>query len=222
MKKIFLVFASVIIITGMFTSCTKDNTTKPTVTLIGDATMSSTLNAAFTDPGATAKDSKDKVLTVTTTVSPAFNKDIAGAYVFTYSATDADGNTGEAKRTVNVVNSAIGWQGNYNASDDWNADNTVDYTWTETITASSTINNQLVFAKFAYYTGCALKVNLSGVSTLGYPGSQTFLCGAGTAQQNRTFSMISGTALGTNITLNYHEVDADGFTTDGVDTFVKQ
>jgi len=224
MKKIALVFVAVIMITGtfIFTSCTKTDTTKPTVTLTGSATITSSLNHDFTDPGATAKDSKDKVLTVTVTVSPAFNKDLAGAYVYTYSATDANGNTGEAKRTVNVVNDAIGLQGNYNASDDYNADGTIDYTWTETISASSTVNNQIVFSKFANYTGCALKANLVGGTTFSYPGSQTFLCGASGSQQNRTFSMISGYLTGTTITMNYHEVDADSFTTDGVDTFVKQ
>ena len=85
MKKISLIFASVIILAGMFTisSCTKTDTTKPTVTLTGDANIISSLNATFTDPGATAVDSKGKALTVTSTVVPTFNKDLAGAYVFT-------------------------------------------------------------------------------------------------------------------------------------------
>jgi hypothetical protein len=223
MKKIALVFASIIIIAGMFTitSCDKTNTTKPTVTLTGAATMITSLNAAFTDPGATAKDSKDKELTVTVTVVPAFNKDLAGDYVYTYSATDADGNVGEATRTVTVRNDSYGLAGSYNASDDYDNNGTADYTWTETLTASSTINNQMVFSKFAYYTGCALKINVSG-NTLSYANPQQFLCGAGADQQNRTFSAITGDITsGTTIVVFYHEVDADAFTTDGKDTFVK-
>jgi hypothetical protein len=220
MKKIALICASVVLMAGIFAGCTKDNTTKPTVTLNGAATIISSLNADFTDPGATAKDSKDKELTVTVTVTPAFNKDLAGDYVYTYSATDADGNVGEATRTVTVRNDSYGLAGSYNATDDYNNDGTADYTWTETISVSSTVNNQLVFSKFAYYTGCALKINVSG-NTLSYPTSQMFLCGAGADQQNRTFSSITGDKTGTTLTVNYHEKDADLFETDGKDTFVK-
>jgi hypothetical protein len=223
MKKIALAFASIVLIAGIvtFTGCDKTNTTPPTVVLVGAASITHTLNAAFTDPGATATAKDGTVLTVTVTTSPTFNKDLAGTYIFTYSATDADGNTGDATRTVIVQNDASMYGGSYNASDDWNLDGTPDYSWTETITASSTVNNQLVFSKFAYYTGCALKINVSG-TTLSYPGTQTFLCGAGSEQQNRTFSLITGTITGTTLSVNYHEVDADTFTTDGVDTFVKQ
>lgn len=223
MKKIALIFASIVLIAGAltFSGCDKTNTVAPTVTLVGDATITTSLNADFTDPGATAKAEDGTELTVTTTTTPAFSKDLAGEYTFTYSATDVDGNTGTATRTVIVKNDASNYAASYNASDDWNSDGTADYSWTETISASSTVNNQLVFSKFAYYTGCALKVNVSG-TTLSYPGSQTFLCGLGSAQQNRTFSAITGNITGTTLTINYHEVDADMFTTDGVDTFVKQ
>jgi hypothetical protein len=223
MKKIALIFTSVIMITGMFTmtSCNKTNTTIPTVTLNGDATISSPLNAAFTDPGATAKDSKDSPLTVSVTVTPAFNKDLAGAYVYRYTATDADGNVGEATRTVNVVNDIIALQGTYNATDDYNADNIIDTTWVETIIASSTVNNQIVFSRFAFYTGCSLKANINSSGVITYPGSQTYMCGAPGQQENRTFT-ISGTLTGTTITINYHEVDqTSGFTTDGKDVFMK-
>jgi hypothetical protein len=227
MKKIAIIFAAGIMIVGIYTisGCTKKDTTdqtKPIVTLNGAANMNSVLNASFTDPGAIAKDSKGNILTIDVTASPAFNKDLAGVYVYTYTATDENGNVGEAKRTVNVVNDLIGMQGTYNAFDDYNADMTIDYNWTETITASSTVNNQLVFSSFAFFAGCALKVNLVGGTTISYPGSQTFLCGVGAAQKNRTFSMISGYLSDTTLTVEYHLDDNNGYTTNGVDTFIKQ
>ena len=65
MKKIALLFASIVLIAGIctITSCTKTNSTPPTITLVGNATMTSSLNASFTDPGATAKDSKGNAIT---------------------------------------------------------------------------------------------------------------------------------------------------------------
>jgi hypothetical protein len=229
MKNNALIFATVMMIVGIYTfsGCAKKvettDQTKPTVTLNGSANMNSVLNAAFTDPGATANDNKGNVLTVTTTVAPAFNKDLAGAYVYTYTTTDANGNIGEAKRTVNVVNNLIGMQGTYNATDDLDNNMSIDYYWTETIMASPTFNNRLVFSSFAHFPGCALMVKLAGGTTIsGDPASQTILCGSGANMTNLTFSMISGYVADTIIIIEYHMVDNYGVPSDGTDTFVKQ
>lgn len=226
MKKIMLSVAAIAFLFGatLLTSCTTDDTSKPVITLKGNANTTVVLNGTYTDEGATADDDKDGDLTssITSNVSATNpNVNLKGSYTITYTVTDAAGNTGTKDRTVVVANSAENQAGSYNASDDWNSDGTSDYSWVETVTSSSSINNQLVFSKFAYYTGCALKINVTG-TTIAYPGTQTFNCGAGTAQQDRTFSQIAGAISGTTMTVNYHEVDADGFTTDGVDTFVKQ
>ena len=220
MKKIALIFASVIMIAGMFTitSCDKTNTTKPTVTLNGDATMNSSLNATFTDPGATAMDSKDKVLTVSVTVVPAFNKDMAGDYVYTYTATDEDGNVGEAKRTVSVVNDAKVFAGTYNATDD-GISGTWHYAWTETITASSTTNNRLIFSKFAYYTGASPYIDLNAAHTSCTLPQQSFNCGS--PAMVRTFTGSGAvTTSPMVITVNLTEVSDATYT--GVDVYTKQ
>jgi hypothetical protein len=223
MKKMLLSVAALTLLFGatLLTSCTKDDITAPVITLVGDASVDVVLNGTYVDEGATANDDKDGNLTTSIVVDNPVNVNLKGVYTVTYTVSDAAGNTGTKTRTVNVKNSQQNMDGSYAATDDWNADGTVDYNWTETITSSSTINNQLVFSKFAYYTGCQLKINVSG-GNISYPGTQTYNCGAGSQQQDRTFSSITGTITATVITVNYHEVDADLFTTDGVDTFTKQ
>jgi hypothetical protein len=219
MKKITSIFATVFVITGMFiiSSCTKTDTTKPTVTLNGNASMTSSLNAAFTDPGATAKDSKNNVLTVTTTVAPAFNKDLAGDYVYTYTATDANGNTGEAKRTVTVINDALGFAGTYSATDD-GISGTWHFGWTETITASTTTNNRLIFSRFAYYTGASPYFDLNSSHTSCNLPQQSFTCGSPAMLRTFTGSgpVTSGPMV---ITVNLTEISDATYT--GIDVYTK-
>jgi hypothetical protein len=222
MKRMLLSIAALTMLFGatLLTSCTKDDVTAPVITLLGDASVDVVLGTTYTDAGATADDATDGDLTSSIVVDNAVNANIAGTYYVTYTVSDAAGNTATKKRTVNVKNSLSNYTGSYAATDDYNSDGTVDYTWTETITASSTVNNELVFSKFANYTGCNLKVDVSGSSITG--SLQTIMCGAAGSQQNRTFSALSGSITATVISVNYHEVDADTFTTDGVDTFTKQ
>jgi PKD repeat protein len=195
--------------------------TPPVITLIGANPTNIILGTTYTDAGATANDDVDGDLTSSIVCVNNVNNTLKGSYNVNYSVYDAAGNSASINRTVNVKNAADAWDGSYNASDDWNSDGTIDYTWTETITSSSTINYQLSFLHFAYYTGVYLKVNVSG-SSLSYPGSQTFMSGPSGMQQNRTFSNLAGNITATTLTISYHEVDADSFTTDGVDVYVKQ
>jgi hypothetical protein len=230
MRKIFII--SILLLTGIvltISSCKKKDTdeddpipvdtTFPVITLMGDANMTITLNSTFTDPGATAVDDFDGDLTAGITVTGSVNKDLAGCYTLTYSVSDAAGHTTTKNRTVTIENAAHSWFGNYSASDDWNSDGIIDYTWTEPIYASSTINNRVVFTKFAYFTNCDLRADING-TTVSYSGSQTVACGF--PAKNRTFTISSGSIFSNTITINYHEVDDDGFTTDGIDVFVKQ
>lgn len=147
MKKNLLLASAILFTAGtlVFTGCSKDDTTPPVVTLNGDAADESSLNASYTDPGATATDDEDG--TVTVSVSGSVDKDNAGTYTLTYSATDAAGNTGTATRTVTVANDAEYLAGTYTTSE------TGSTPWSQTITASTTINNRITFSKFANYTG---------------------------------------------------------------------
>lgn len=79
------------------------DTTAPVVTLNGSTTVTVECRGSFSDPGATANDSCDGALSVTTTGS--VNTNVPGVYTLTYSASDTAGNTGTATRTVNVVDS---------------------------------------------------------------------------------------------------------------------
>jgi hypothetical protein len=74
----------------------------PTVTLNGDAEMTVNFPATYVEQGATAVDSLGNSLTVTT--DGTVNDKKGGTYVVTYSATDGNGNTAQATRTVVVPN----------------------------------------------------------------------------------------------------------------------
>lgn len=95
-----------------------------TVTLNGAADITIECRNGFTDPGATAKDSANNSLTVTTTITvPSGQEDANGDpttpttvaavdpnspndYTITYTASDSDGHTGKATRVVHVVDTA--------------------------------------------------------------------------------------------------------------------
>ena len=219
MKRIALVFASIVLVAGMFTisSCDKTNTVAPTVVLIGDAEVTTPLNAAYTDPGATATAEDGTILTVTTTCVPAFNKDLAGTYVFTYSATDVDGNTGEIERTVIVANDARYYEGSYAATDD-GISGTWHFAWTETITASTTVNNRIQFSRFAYYTGCTPYADMNAAHTTINMPQQSFNCGS--PAMMRTFTG-SGTVTTTPMVITVNLTEVSDATYTGVDVFTK-
>lgn len=73
----------------------------PTVTIIGANPLTVQCGSTFNDPGATATDACDGVLTVNKTGT--VNTNQVGSYQITYTATDRAGKTGQATRTVNVV-----------------------------------------------------------------------------------------------------------------------
>jgi hypothetical protein len=127
--------------------CSKDDTSAPVVTLLGSNPMTISLQGSFTDPGATAQDDKDGAITPTSDASSTNpNVNLAGTYSITYSATDAAGNVGTAVRTVIVKNDAEYLNGTYSTSEG-------GAPWTQTVTASTTVNNRIVFSKFANYSG---------------------------------------------------------------------
>jgi hypothetical protein len=131
----------------LFTGCSDDDTTGPVITLIGSDPMPISLNTtSVSDPGATAEDDEDGTIAVVESNWSATNPNLnlAGTYIVTYSAVDAAGNVGEATRTVIVANDAAYLAGTYTTTE--GAD-----TWTQTITASTTVNNRIIFSRFANY-----------------------------------------------------------------------
>ena len=73
----------------------------PVITINGDNPATVELGSAYVDDGATAFDDFHGVTEVTS--SGSVDTSTVGSYTITYSATDKDGNTATATRTVNVV-----------------------------------------------------------------------------------------------------------------------
>ena len=78
-----------------------DDNVPPVITVIGDNPATVELGDTYTDQGATAFDEFHGVTQVTS--SGTVDTSTVGTYTITYSATDLDGNTATATRTVNVV-----------------------------------------------------------------------------------------------------------------------
>jgi len=81
---------------------TLDNTA-PTLTLQGDNPLQLTLNEAFIDPGATARDNIDGDITAQISVTGSVNSAVAASYTITYTVTDSSGNEVISSREVIVA-----------------------------------------------------------------------------------------------------------------------
>lgn len=79
------------------------DTTKPVVTLIGDAHDTIYVGDSYTDPGAEAEDILDGDLTANIQLTDNLDNSAIGTYTFTYSVTDSRNNTGTAERLVSVL-----------------------------------------------------------------------------------------------------------------------
>jgi uncharacterized protein len=78
------------------------DTTPPVLTLNGDAAVSLEAGTAWTDPGATATDSRAGVLTTAIQVTGSVDSGTVGTYTLTYTVSDGL-NTSTATRTVSVA-----------------------------------------------------------------------------------------------------------------------
>ena len=76
------------------------DTTPPVITLVGAASVNHEQGTTYTDEGATASDTVDGTLSVSSSGNVGTD---AGTYTITYSASDAAGNTSTATRTVIVA-----------------------------------------------------------------------------------------------------------------------
>ena len=78
-----------------------DDTVPPVISINGSNPATVELGATYTDAGATAMDEFHGTTPVTS--SGTVDTNTVGSYTITYTATDKDGNTATATRTVNVV-----------------------------------------------------------------------------------------------------------------------
>jgi VCBS repeat-containing protein len=77
--------------------------TPPTITLVGDTSISLAVGDLFEDPGATAMDDIDGDLTDSLLVDNPVNTALVGTYTVTYTVADRAGNVSEVPRTVRVT-----------------------------------------------------------------------------------------------------------------------
>ncbi|MHC1707138.1 MAG: immunoglobulin-like domain-containing protein [Bacteroidales bacterium] len=225
MRKLVLIIAFIGFAGGLafFSSCTKDDTTAPVITITGDNPFYLVLNSlAYTDPGATAEDDEDGSVTVTNDIS-ATNPDrnVAGEYTITYTAVDAAGNEATATRKVIVYNEAAVLAGTYSVQD---ITKKLDYT--DQVIASTTENRKITFQKFAAYDPCVVYATVGGSgditlsTTLSVPNQ--LVLNAGNPAADRQFQ---GTGTFTTINpfkfeINYTEL-TNGSTITGKGIYTK-
>ena len=202
---------SCLFMAGIFiTSCKKDDITKPVVTING-SDMTISLQGTYSDPGATANDNKDGKLSPQT--SGSVNTNLKGVYEITYTATDAAGNSGTATRKVTVINDMDGMNGTYNVTG-----TPGPYTYTQTVTASATLNKRIIFGKLGDYAGnTSIYADVVG-TTINLP-SQT-ATQVGNPPVDRT-SAGTGTTSATSFTVAYSET-ASSITSNFTEVMVKQ
>lgn len=213
MKRMLLSIAALTMIFGatLLTSCTKDDTTPPVITLSG-GDMTVTQFGTFTDPGATATDDVDGDVTVT--VNGTVNVNAAADYVITYTATDKAGNSATKDRTVTVSGSNY-VAGSYTTEDFTGS--VSNGTYPETVSSSTVTHNKINFTKFAFYVNGTVYATISG-TTITIP-TQTVTCGNPAA--DRQFSGSGTYTQGfTSFTLNYTEV-TNGTTATGHGVYTK-
>tara|TARA_B100000683_G_scaffold57964_2_gene55770 strand:+ start:477 stop:3458 length:2982 start_codon:yes stop_codon:yes gene_type:complete len=80
-----------------------EDSTPPTITLIGSNPASVEVGNSYSDAGATATDAYDGDITSSITTTSNVNINTVGSYTVTYTVTDSSSNSATATRTVNVV-----------------------------------------------------------------------------------------------------------------------
>jgi len=215
MKKNILNLSAIVLIAtaSVFTGCKKDDTTAPVITVTGGTTQTISLQGTYTEQNATATDDVDGA--VTPTISGTVNVNLTGVYTITYTATDKAGNVGTATRTVTVVNDVDAMTGTYTCV----IAGSPSTTYTQTITASTTLNKRIGFSKFSDYAndntiyadivGTTMTLPSQTATQVGNPPADRTFAGTGT--------VTSSTAFG----LNYTETTG-GTTANTVETFTKQ
>jgi Domain of unknown function (DUF5011) len=207
MKKQLIAIASVAMIAGVFTltSCSKEDTTAPTITITGGNTVAHVLNAPFTAPTATATDDEDGDLTTSITMSGTVNENLASTnvYVLEYTVSDAAGNTATETVNVTVSNSAAAFNGSYNVLDTIPAV-PLYFNYPQTVTPSTTVNGRVHFNKFAdYVNNTTIYATISG-TIVSLPAQTTGQIGT----NNHIHDFIgTGSTSGTTIIINYTDND---------------
>ena len=200
MKKFLLSITALVMFFSatVLTSCSKDDTDAPVITLSGEKAVQILKGNTYVDAGATANDVTDGDLTASissnyTSSNP--NVNVAGVYTITYTVTDADGNTATETRTVTVLDMA----GTYTINGTFDGAPDTYYT-SDIITISTTTNNRILFSKFLDYQNATVYANISG-TTITIP-SQDKVCGSDNLSRRFVGSGTITNATGTSFTIS--------------------
>jgi hypothetical protein len=161
------------------------DTQPPVIILSGTNPFYTISGNMYTEPGYNAVDNVDGNVTANVIVNNSeLNTDSIGEYDVHYSVSDNAGNTGSKSRLVKVINSASIYNGTYIT--EIQCPGMPLYNYSETVTASTTVNNRIFFGKFGDYTGAQNKVyaEISGYNII-IP-AQTYI--VGTSPTAKTFS----------------------------------
>lgn len=150
MKKLSIVLVSLTLMVAIFAGCKKDATT-PTITLTGSS-VTMGLGDVFTDPGYKATDATDGDITTSVVVTGLPNVDQVGEYTVKYNVKNkAAVAAAEVTRTVKVTSDKL--IGQYNVDETVTGKNAGTYSYTVTITQSSSDYNKLSVQNFGGYGG---------------------------------------------------------------------
>ena len=213
MKKQIFAIASVVVLAGVvtFSSCKKEDTTAPTISITGGSTMSQLLpstagNGSFTAPTATATDDEDGDLStsVTNDAATVVDANTSGTYTVTYTVSDAAGNTATEQLTVTIYNEADNLTGTHNCKDTVFPVGTYFGDYNQTVTASTTVNGRILFSRFGDYTNnTTIFANVSGTN-VSLPTQTTGAIGS----NNHVHQFIgTGTVSGNNMIIDYTDTD---------------
>lgn len=144
-----------------FTSCKKEDTTKPVLALNGSNPMNIDLGTSFTDPGATATDDVDGDISSSIGVTGTVDSSSVGTYTLTYTVSDDAGNVATTTRTVNVNMSRSAALGPYRTTNTCPTPQSFVATTTNFQAGASA--NQFVINMF-YYNGGTLSCTLDGTN----------------------------------------------------------
>jgi len=171
MKKQLLAIAAVAFVAGtvIMTSCKKEDTTGPTITLTGSASISQSLPGTagagtWTEPGVTAEDDEDGNVSVNVTITIKDANQVVrtgtemanrkGSYVITYSVSDKAGNASSVTRDVMILNDAEYLSGIYGTSEDSCVSSPAALPWVgdqPDVTASDSVNNLIKLNNFGAF-----------------------------------------------------------------------
>ncbi len=181
--KITLILFALLTITY---SCKKKKIA-PTLTLIGESSITLCLGDVFTDPGAESIDAYDDDISADIESIGSVNVDSVGSYTIEYTSTDKNDNVSVLSRTVNVVVCVDNLLGDYSVDDDCGS----QLADTHTISAGAN-NNEIIIDNIVTLAGGQVTGTLSG-STITIPQQDfsitvgTFtLSGSGVVNSNAT------------------------------------